>query len=146
MEIRNASRAIMIEDERLLLVKCMDELGIFYVFPGGGQNHGETLEETVKRECLEETGAIIKVGNLRYIREYIGGNHEFSSQHKNVHQVEFFFTCHLVDQNDAILADDHQVGIEWIPIKSLEALRIYPQELTKYLLDDHSPVYLGDVN
>jgi len=31
----------------------------YVVFPGGGVDPGETLEQSVKRECLEEAGAII---------------------------------------------------------------------------------------
>ena len=146
MNIRNAGRAIIIEANHLLLVKNEDHQGIFYVFPGGGQNHGETLEETVRRECLEETGVVVQVGNLRYIREYIGKNHEFSALHEHVHQVEFFFCCELVNQKQAIQEDDHQVGVEWLPISGLEKVRVYPQVLRKYILDNHSPVYLGGIN
>nr|WP_317851925.1 NUDIX domain-containing protein [Planococcus sp. 4-30] len=56
MFIRNSAKAVILKDSKVLLTKNVDDEGFFYLFPGGGQDHGETLPETVKRECLEEIG------------------------------------------------------------------------------------------
>ena len=52
--IRNSAKAVIIQNEKILLTKNKDDFGFFYLFPGGGQDHGEELKDAVKRECLEE--------------------------------------------------------------------------------------------
>ncbi|MEM1095652.1 MAG: hypothetical protein AAGJ10_13715, partial [Bacteroidota bacterium] len=46
-------RALVIFKGKLLTIKMQDSSGIFYILPGGGQRHGETLREGLMRECLE---------------------------------------------------------------------------------------------
>lgn len=148
--IRNAPRAIIIEGGRLLCTKNKDPLGIFYLLPGGGQRKGETLHQTLKRECLEEIGARVDIGPLLYIREYIGAHHEFAEHDAKAHQVEFFFTCALLPGSSISYgagADSFQLGVEWIPLKNLAELRIYPQQISSLLSRRESgDVYLGDIN
>lgn len=65
LSIRSAAKAVIIKDNMLLLNKCYDStLGEYYDLPGGGQNQYETIEEAIKRECLEETGYSICVGQF----------------------------------------------------------------------------------
>jgi len=54
--IRNSAKAVIIKDGKVLLTQNIDEEGLFYLFPGGGQEKGETLHEAVVRECIEELG------------------------------------------------------------------------------------------
>ncbi|NWO14186.1 MULTISPECIES: NUDIX domain-containing protein [Virgibacillus] len=46
------------------------------MLPGGGQKYGENLHLALKRECTEEVNADIEIGNLIFIRKYMGENHE----------------------------------------------------------------------
>ncbi|MFO7726156.1 MAG: NUDIX domain-containing protein, partial [Oceanipulchritudo sp.] len=91
--IRSAARAIIICDGALLATKMRDHRGVYYILPGGGQLPGETLENTVRRECLEEVGIPVTVVRLLYVREYIGKNHNFSKRHAAFHQLEHVFLC-----------------------------------------------------
>ena len=43
--------------------------GEYYVFPGGGLEENETLEECAKREILEEFGIEVEVKNKLYFRQ-----------------------------------------------------------------------------
>jgi ADP-ribose pyrophosphatase YjhB (NUDIX family) len=61
-----------------LLTKNQDDEGYFYLFPGGGQEHGETIHDALIRECIEEVGEEVEIGELLHVREYIGKNHEHS--------------------------------------------------------------------
>lgn len=45
--------------------------------------------------CWELIGCEINVGELIFVREYIGKNHEFSKWDDDLHQVEFYFRCSL---------------------------------------------------
>jgi 8-oxo-dGTP diphosphatase len=149
--IRNSAKAIIIADGKLLCTKNQDDLGSFYLLPGGGQEPGETLVEALQRECLEEIGAEPDVSDLRFIREYIGKNHEFAVADAHAHQVEFYFTCRLaapaILENGA-KPDSWQIGVEWLNVAELDEYRIYPQVLIQVLRENESefPVYLGDVN
>ncbi len=94
MHIRNSAKAIIIKEDKVLLTKNQDNEGYFYLFPGGGQEHGETLHQALRRECLEEVGYEVEVNELLHIREYIGKNHEYASFDFNVHQIEYYFCVH----------------------------------------------------
>jgi len=149
MEIRNSAKAIIIKDNHILVIQKEDEEGAWYLLPGGGQDHGETLIEAVKRECLEEIGANIEVGEIKLIREYIGKNHEFATSDSSVHQIEFYFECRLISDVDEDLAtqpDDGQTGIKWIPLDKNESYRVYPKFLLNALKGKVELVYYGDKN
>ncbi|SES25276.1 ADP-ribose pyrophosphatase YjhB, NUDIX family [Gracilibacillus ureilyticus] len=152
MLIRNSAKAIIQRENRLLLTKNKDEDGYFYLFPGGGQEHGETLHKTLIRECIEETGYKVIVGDLVHIREYIGKNHEHQAFDRDIHQIEFYFTCLLQKEIDRLFdlsnPDQNQVGIEWIPIDQLPQYRIYPKKLVPIIMKtcNKNMIYLGDIN
>ncbi|KIL50992.1 NUDIX domain-containing protein [Jeotgalibacillus campisalis] len=151
--IRNSIKAIILSGEHVLLTKNRDPEGDFYLFPGGGQEHGETFHKTLKRECMEETGLAIEIGDVLFIREYIGQNHEHAAFDSHVHQVEVYFICSLKDNVTKVepaAPDSNQIGIEWVPLSRLALYRIYPKKLVEkivsYTQNESLPIYLGDVN
>jgi 8-oxo-dGTP diphosphatase len=150
MPIRNSAKAIIIRENKILLTKNKDEESFFYLFPGGGQEHGETLQETLKRECIEEIGCNVAIGELIHVREYIGKNHEHAAFDSDLHQLELYFTCTLLHEwnNDQTPSnpDNHQVGVEWIDLNELKEYRFYPKEISPYLINGGSKIYLGDIN
>ena len=55
--LRPATRALVLDDaDRVLLVRMGDGDRAVWVTPGGGVEPGETDDEAVRRELLEETG------------------------------------------------------------------------------------------
>ena len=149
--IRNSAKAVIVQDGRLLVIRLEDQYGTAYVFPGGGQEKGEELKDAVARECLEEIGQAVNVGELLHIREYIGKNHEFAEWDADIHQVEFYFACSLKNPEatnfEGSNPDDHQVAVEWIAIDELSQIRLYPKTIGELLLKSgSSSIYLGDLN
>lgn len=150
--IRCAARAVIVRDGALLTVVLRDREGDFHVLPGGGQQHGETLIEAVKRECREEIGAEVEVGPLLYLREYVGKNHGFAQRHAHFHQVESVFRCTLHGEPSAsngTARDNRQVGLAWLPLGELHRFRLFPSMIKTLVKDGDiaSPaVYLGDIN
>ncbi len=158
--VRNAARALIIREEKLLAVK-LDNGGRYelrdggdfvYILPGGGQRGGEVLTESLRRECREEIGADIEVAEMLLVREYIGRNHSFSRAHRSFHQVEVIFRCRLPHPEQVRsggIPDKRQAGIEWLGLDQLNGLPFYPEALKPYFKDGgfHPPAtYLGDVN
>lgn len=121
--VRNAVRALIVEDDKLLFIKKeRPNIGIYYVLPGGAQEPNETLGQSLKRECLEELGLNIIDSKLVCIREYISQNHEYSLIMKEVHAIDFMYTC-IPDSNkilNGLQADIGQIGIEWLPIAKIK--------------------------
>ncbi|KOR87645.1 NUDIX domain-containing protein [Paenibacillus solani] len=150
--IRNSAKAIIVRDHQVLLTKNVDHLGDFYLFPGGGQEKGETLVQALVRECQEEIGREVEVLDLRHVREYIGANHEFAEWDSDIHQVEFYFECRLVGESDLFQGhnpDEYQVGVEWVDLSALDQIRLYPHSLAKPLMDQAvlpAVCYVGDTN
>ena len=151
--IRNSAKAIIIRNGALLCTKNVGWRGDdFYLLPGGGQEHGETLTQALERECREEIGARVRVGQLRYVRDYIGKNHAFSERHSGVHAVEFMFECELLeepDESNVTNPDSGQVGLVWINLIELHTHQIFPSDLTRLLASTEpqtGAVYLGDTN
>lgn len=151
-DIRVSAKAIVVVEGRILLTRHRDSDGDWYALPGGGQRHGETLSEAVVRECIEETGLRVRCGRLVLVRDYIARNHEFAREDSGAHQVELMFECEPVGEVRVRLGespDDMQTGVEWVELESLEAVRIYPRAIVRFLKEGSppsGPVYLGDVN
>jgi hypothetical protein len=55
-------QAAVVLDDHLLLLKVLDGRSgkLFWVFPGGGQEPGETEEECIEREMREETISVLR--------------------------------------------------------------------------------------
>ncbi len=150
--IRTAARALIILDQKVLSIKMCDKTGIFYILPGGGQRHGELLTDTLIRECLEEIGTNVEVGELAYVREYIGKNHEFNQMHHTFHQVENVFHCRLTKPQEIDFdtqSDKKQIGVEWIRLEDLPMRRFLPKTIKPFFKSGKFVTcrnYLGDIN
>jgi ADP-ribose pyrophosphatase YjhB (NUDIX family) len=150
--VRISAKAVIVADGRVLLIKHRDSFGDWYSLPGGGQKHGEILEEAVRRECLEEICVHVRMGRLLFVREYIGQHHEFADEDGEAHQVELMFECELVDGTTPVLGlapDETQTGVEWLELSDLARCGMYPKPVALILakgVPSGGAVYLGDVN
>ncbi|PIE51098.1 NUDIX hydrolase [Candidatus Fermentibacteria bacterium] len=150
-KIRTSAKAIIIQDEKLLAIRNFSSGQNWYILPGGGQEHGESLTDTLIRECREEASIGISAGDIIFIRDYIALNHQFAEEDGDIHQVEFMFKVEITDGTPSTGShpDIFQKGVEWLPLKDLDNYALYPSALKKLLkhgLPENEPVYLGDVN
>lgn len=91
MPIRLATRAIILHENRLLLVNAYPGgTSDLWCAPGGGADMGTSLPENLAREVHEETGLTIRVGPPCLINE-------FHDPDAGFHQVDLFFRCTIAD-------------------------------------------------
>lgn len=149
MRPRVSVKALIVDRGRLLLPLHRDGAGLYYILPGGGQEAGETVAAALVRECREELGVEVAVGDLLGVRDYIGRNHEFAST-DDVHQVELMFRCTLLGgtPGTGTAVDDRQIGAEWVELAGLARVRFYPKRLAEILVARGAAPfgYLGDIN
>jgi 8-oxo-dGTP pyrophosphatase MutT (NUDIX family) len=155
MQPRIGVKAIVVQGHQLVAVKKRGGSGAIYSFPGGGQERGETLADAVRREFQEEAGHEVEVGELAFVREYIGVHHDYAATEADVHLVDHLFLCTLREPSRPLRAqnpDPDQVDIVWLPVEELESRNFAPRALIPYLVAMArggpmvAPCYLGDVN
>lgn len=157
MSIRNAAKAIIVHEGKVLVNKNQDTIGyyglnhgaIYYDLPGGGQNQYETLEEALVRECLEETGYTVIPQRLAGVFEEISGDEGFRKSCPDyAHKVHFVFIARLENENLTPLNDKDfdMLFAQWVQIEDIKNLPLYPLILKEHfeeLLYTQSPLYLG---
>jgi ADP-ribose pyrophosphatase YjhB (NUDIX family) len=131
MSPRIRAVGIVIRSENILLIHRLNEGRGYWVFPGGGVEESERVEDTVVRELKEETLLDIAVGKLLYhvVRDDL--------------TEEFFYLCDefggdlkLSDTAPELLQEGQFFTPVWIPIEQLSQLLVYPTEIRDQLLLD----------
>jgi len=134
-EIRNAARALILREERVLLLRKAGYAdGERYALPGGGQAPGETLRQALLRECLEEIGTRVEIRDLLHVADYFKARE--TEPPTTRHLVEFLFSCEVPDTYvpcNGEHPDKHQVEVVWAPLATLRDLPLYPRTLARFL-------------
>ncbi len=109
---RQAVRAIALEGENILLLytKRYNDFSL----PGGGLDEGENLQEGLKRELNEETGATgIKIlKNIGYIEEY---RPYYKPEWDLVHMISHCFLCEVDKKLGPTKMEDYELKNGMIP-------------------------------
>ncbi len=83
-KLRIRTCGICFSGDGLLLVKhrALTRHGYFYAPPGGGMQYGESAEDCLEREFIEECGLEIEVGSFLFTHEFL---------RPPLHAIELFF-------------------------------------------------------
>lgn len=111
---------VLFEDGKYLMANHhgINALGNFWCGPGGGLEFGESIENAIKREFLEETGLQIEVGKFIEFLEFI--------KHP-LHAIELFFEVKKVGGN-LQLGHDPETGntilkeLKWMELAEIGSL------------------------
>jgi ADP-ribose pyrophosphatase YjhB (NUDIX family) len=131
---------IAVRDECLLMVasRYPNQPEPLWNLPGGRQQPGELLVETVVREFYEETHLHVRAGALAYVSESYDGDQHF---------LNATFLVQVVDGMTlgGMTPGDHVVAVEWVPLDAVSeriAVRVVREPLVAYL-EGRSERYSG---
>lgn len=148
--IRNAVRAVIVRDEAVLVQRKEYESGeVRYTLPGGAPETGETLEEGLQRECREEIGTEVAVGDLWHVADFFKPRETDPPTVRQV--VEFLFRCEVpadYDASNGPRPDRHQVAVEWLPLAGMVESDLFPRSFRSLFSSPDSlrdRVYLGRI-
>ncbi|MGH3940133.1 MAG: NUDIX hydrolase [Pseudonocardiaceae bacterium] len=112
---------ILDEGERLLMIRRTDN--DLYAIPGGAQEVGETISQTVIREVQEETGITVKVTGL--IGVYSDPAHVIAFTDGEVRQ-EFSLCFRAEPLGGQIRTSSESKEVLWVDPSKLGDLTIHP--------------------
>jgi 8-oxo-dGTP diphosphatase len=109
--------AVIERDGRYLLTRRLEgtHLQGLWEFPGGKCNEGETLEDCLRRELIEELGAEAIVGRLI---------HETTFSYPERTVTLHFFGCALIGEPRAMIGQE----MLWVHRDELKSLRFPPAD------------------
>lgn len=148
-DIRNAVRALILKENKVLLLKKEQGSACAYALPGGGQETGETLEQTLLRECTEELGCNVTVKDLLHVVDCFRDRRTDPATVR--HLVEFLFICEVPSDyipKNGPRPDKYQVDVEWADIEELRHFPVFPKSLVAHIDANGASnlrVYLGKV-
>jgi 8-oxo-dGTP pyrophosphatase MutT (NUDIX family) len=125
--IRVGARALIVENESVLLIEFSDETGLHYNLPGGGVDPGESLIEALKREAREEASVNIEVGRLAFVIEYEPKRNSYWAGSR--HSLSLVFESRLCAGSTPKMPDEpdpNQTAVRWIPLSELETVELLP--------------------
>lgn len=112
--------AVLVIEERLLLVRQRRTREPYYLLPGGGVDPRETLADALRREVAEETGLQIQIDRPLFINDTIDPS-------GMRHAVNLTFLAHITGGELLSVPTDPSIeGLELAGFDSLEALDLRP--------------------
>lgn len=148
--IRNAAKALLIKEGKILLNRCKSSSGeIYYDLPGGGQHLYETMEQAVCRECLEETGLTVRILRFAALSEEISTDPSIRERYPDyAHRILHIFVAEPLDL-PAKPPSELDLGMEesvWVPLAEADRLPLRPAALKGRVQEAvrcPAPLYLG---
>ncbi|MBU3896039.1 NUDIX hydrolase [Patescibacteria group bacterium] len=108
-----AVKALIVKDNKYLVVQTKDFIGGKYEVPGGRKKEGETDETALKREVLEEVSLQIDIARLL-------NNWELQIAEKDIHLIGKTYLCIAKDGEPKL--SEEQLTFKWVLGEELETL------------------------
>lgn len=131
---RRSVRAIIVEGDHILLLRREKHAAPYWAVPGGGVEEGEDNQTAVRRECKEELGVAVGVGERLFTHRM---------RYPDCFREQHYYICHITGGTVGTgTGPEYQPGThyrgthtpEWIPIDRLVPLPLWPQRVKKKIL------------
>ena len=127
------SRGVIIDQDHILLCRTLDLPISFYFLPGGHVEHGESVEASLLRELMEETGAECKIKRFLGCLEY-----SFEPGHSSIchnHEYNFIFEAESesLKSNHTIPQLEARIELIWVPLHQLSEIDFRAEPLRELL-------------
>ena len=119
LRFRPAGYGVVIDNGKILLVKVKQSGK--YFFPGGEIEIGETIEQAIKRETMEETGLKVKVEDFLYLKESF---FYYEPIDDASHSLGIFYKCKPITTDipkNFEVDDDEMETPQWVELKNLKS-------------------------
>jgi 8-oxo-dGTP diphosphatase len=134
------ARAVIVDKDKVLLLRAEEPGRVYYFLPGGHVQHGERLQDAVLREVKEETGLNVEIERALGMREFIAARHARLA--KNVpqshHVVAVIFLCRVKGNTVGKFTVDSGaggvIGMEWVELGKVNGLELHPPHLRDLLV------------
>jgi 8-oxo-dGTP diphosphatase len=132
--MRQAVRAIVVKDGKLLVMR-RNKFGLQYcALPGGAMEIGEEQLQTLHRELTEETS--IQMTNPRLVIIEDAGD---------MYGMQYIYLCDYASGEPALTPDSEEAKInalgsnlyepQWLPLQDLPQANLLPKELKQTVID-----------
>ena len=108
--------AVISEGDKILLCRLSDGLSHHgkWTLPGGGLDFGETLQQTLEREVLEETGLVVSTASLLLYNSRL-----WQFPGREMHILQFLFSV-TIEGGELIHERNGSTDrVEWVELGSI---------------------------
>ena len=128
-KFRYRAAAIIIHDNKILFAK--NDKDDYYYSVGGAVKFGETVEEAVVREVLEETGVQYEIDKLLFFHENFFTGVGGTLDGLDYHEIAFYYLMKPQDITEfnctSITTDGAKESLYWLPIEELDNYKVFPK-------------------
>lgn len=139
--VRIRVAGLVMRDGEVLLISHRKDGRVYWLLPGGGVDHGESLEEALQREFLEELGISVRVGQPVLICDSI-------DPEGRRHIVNIVFSCTHTGGEYSLGAEERLYGYRFCGPGEISALTMYPpinRELVALARNEKTDLYVGRI-
>lgn len=139
--IRIRVAAVIIENDRILMVTHKKKKNLYWLLPGGGVEYGESLDHALKRELKEELGISIEVNEPVIICDSIDPS-------GRRHILNICFDCKRISDDINLGKDKRLFNYDFLSVAEIRKARIYPPlggEISKLMERADTKLYTGRI-